>query len=651
MIGKYKQRTTRLIIGLFFLATALSAPANVMAAPYRAERTLISAAPTTLRESESLIYRVSFKNTGTTNWSSTGKERVTIKTTEAIKKEHWFASQQWLDKLTVAPVSPNIIRPGEVGFFTLPLEAPQRAAKFTLYFAAFVGTEKISGTDFNISITVTNKTFSPSTANKPTSAPAIGVLTPATTMGATSLRMNAYLKTSVLLRSAPSLSLNAGESTTFTVGFKNTGERNWRNTAPSLITLVYDPASAGSTSFKDPSWTSDTVVTAQPTAIVNPGEISFVTFRLLAPQTSGQYQPEFRLVMNGDTLVDGSRFSIPVGVASAPPAHIPTTTNTPVVPMAGNSIVCIAAEDIQNPGENGTGLCQPRHEEPILRVGIAPLEGQLGVTADIPYVIEDNTGKSYMRVSSGIVTFLAYSASEQVYTAVGPGPVVRSPLPLRIRGADAAGIITLTTFKNPVAYNAGWNDNSYRGTVEIRWSEKDKKVWIINELPMEDYLKGLAESSNAAHSEYQKTLVIAARSYALYHHETSSKHRARYFDVVATVSDQYYRGYESEKRIPKLTEAVAATRGQVVTYQGSVAITPYSASSNGMTKTWEEVWGGRAKPWLIRKAVPWDTKRQKFGHAVGLSQMAANDMAKEGWNYIDILKFFYINTDIAQWYK
>lgn len=34
------------------------------------------------------------------------------------------------------------------------------------------------------------------------------------------------------------------------------------------------------------------------------------------------------------------------------------------------------------------------------------------------------------------------------------------------------------------------------------------------------------------------------------------------------------------------------------------------------------------------------------GHGVGMSQNAANEMAKDGMNYIDIIKFFYKNTDI-----
>lgn len=649
-----RKKITLLGLAIALLLTPAIGQTNVAhaatPATYGGERTLVSPAPTTLMQGEPLTYRVGFKNTGKATWKNTGSSSVTIKTTEAIKYEHWFTSDKWLNRLTVTTLTPAIVKPGEVGFFNLPLEAPKRAAKFTMYFAAFAGTEKISGTEFTITVTVTGEKFIPGKSKPspitPTPAP---VPQPATNGTSTSaggaLPTNAYLKATVLLRSAQSLSLAAGESTTFTIGYKNTGERNWRNTAPSLTQLFFDPASTSAVSFRDASWSSDTLIAPQSAALVNAGEISFITFKLTAPQTGGQYQPEFYLAM-GNTLVDGSRFRIPIGVAAPAPVTTPTAT-----PGSPSNIICIATDDVQDPDVNGLGFCQPKHEEPLMRVGIDKLNGQLGVTADVDYIIEDNSGTSFVRVNAGMPTYLSYSPLDHTYVALGPGPVVHSPLPLRIRGADTAAIITLPTFKNPVAYNAGWNDNSYRGVIEIRWSEKDEKVWIINELPMEAYLKGLAESSNAAQSDYQKALIVAARSYALYHHETGTKHRARYFDVVASVGDQYYRGYESEKRLVKVGEAVAATRGQVVTYQGNVVVTPYSASTSGTTKAWEDVWGGTPKPWLIRKAVPWDATRQKFGHAVGLSQLAANDMAKDGWNYIDILKFFYVNTDIAQWYK
>lgn len=59
------------------------------------------------------------------------------------------------------------------------------------------------------------------------------------------------------------------------------------------------------------------------------------------------------------------------------------------------------------------------------------------------------------------------------------------------------------------------NDNLFRGKIEIR--NENGKIVLINELPLEDYLKGLAETSNGDHVEKMKTIVVAARSYAYFY--------------------------------------------------------------------------------------------------------------------------------------
>ncbi|PJE75955.1 hypothetical protein COV04_02270 [Candidatus Uhrbacteria bacterium CG10_big_fil_rev_8_21_14_0_10_48_11] len=656
----HARRLSLPLLTAVLLVCAVATTPPTYAATYAAQKMITSKVPTTLTQLQPYTYAIGFKNIGSTTWSSAGTDRITAKTTQNVRYEHWFSSHLWIDKLTVTSMTPNTVAPGQVAYFNLPLEAPQKNATFNNMFAVFAGDKKIEGSDFSLTLTVGNtasstntQTTSTPTASAPAAVPTPVPTSSATTATADTLRTNPYATATPLIKSAQSLSLQAGAAATFTIGIKNTGDRNWRNVSPSLVALNFDPSSTANVSFKDSSWVSSIVILNQSAPLTQPSELGFFSFIIKAPTMGGQYNPEFYLTLNGDTLIEGSRFHLPISVAMpAPvvtPSAPPTTTSSP-------TIVCIAADQNQdleqdpgNPSESG--LCQPSHTEPIMRVGIDKLEGQLGVTANLPYIIRDNAGKEFVKVAAGMTTFLSYNAATGAYTAVSPGPLITSPLPLQVVAATDPSIITLTTFSNPVAYHPGWNDNTYRGAIEIRWSEADQKVWIINELPMEDYLRGLAESSNAAEPEYQKALITAARSYALYHHDASTKHLARHFDVVATVSDQYYRGYESEKRLPAVSTAVDATRGQVVTYNGSVVVTPYSASTDGTTRSWEDVWGGTPKPWLVRKPVPEDVGRQRFGHGVGMSQLAANDMAKKGKNYLDILTFFYVNTNIAQWYN
>jgi hypothetical protein len=57
-----------------------------------------------------------------------------------------------------------------------------------------------------------------------------------------------------------------------------------------------------------------------------------------------------------------------------------------------------------------------------------------------------------------------------------------------------------------------YNDNIYRDTIKIL--AQDNRLLVINELPVEWYLKGMGEVSNGDLPEKIKTIIVAARSYA-----------------------------------------------------------------------------------------------------------------------------------------
>ena len=68
------------------------------------------------------------------------------------------------------------------------------------------------------------------------------------------------------------------------------------------------------------------------------------------------------------------------------------------------------------------------------------------------------------------------------------------------------------------------------------------------------------------------------------------------FDVTATVSDQVYKGYDGE--YPETNIAVDLTRGQVLTFGGNIASTPFHSCSGGFTENNENVWSGPGLPYL-----------------------------------------------------
>jgi len=161
----------------------------------------------------------------------------------------------------------------------------------------------------------------------------------------------------------------------------------------------------------------------------------------------------------------------------------------------------------------------------------------------------------------------------------------------------------------------------------------------------------LAETSNGSPFEYQKALITAARTYAMYHYNRGTKHAAEYYIVDATY-DQVYRGYGSQLKQTQVGEAVEATKGQVVTYNGEVVVTPYFSHSDGRTRNWTEVWGGSAKPWCVSVKEPDNyDKTTLWGHGVGLSAHGALHLAYYyNYTYDNILKYYYTGIEIKKIY-
>jgi stage II sporulation protein D len=150
--------------------------------------------------------------------------------------------------------------------------------------------------------------------------------------------------------------------------------------------------------------------------------------------------------------------------------------------------------------------------------------------------------------------------------------------------------------------------------------------------------------------EFQKALMTAARTYAYYHWTRGTKHEEEFYTVDAKF-DQVYRGYGAEARSPKIVKGVNETRGQIVTYNGSLAITPYFSRSDGRTRSWGEVWaGGSQYPWLVTVPVPWDAGKTLWGHGVGMSASGALGMANDGKGYREILQLFYTGTGLMRFY-
>ena len=137
----------------------------------------------------------------------------------------------------------------------------------------------------------------------------------------------------------------------------------------------------------------------------------------------------------------------------------------------------------------------------------------------------------------------------------------------------------------------------YRGNIEIRrLAESD--MTVINHLSMQEYLYGVVPREIGGNSpiEAVKAQAIVARTYAAKNYGRRSKLG---FDVMPTVDDQAYGGYEWENS--NSNRAVDETIGQVVAYDGELIGGYYFSTSGGYTENSENVWSNSVD---YLKAVP-----------------------------------------------
>ncbi len=139
----------------------------------------------------------------------------------------------------------------------------------------------------------------------------------------------------------------------------------------------------------------------------------------------------------------------------------------------------------------------------------------------------------------------------------------------------------------------------YRGTIEIRIN--GNRFNVINELPMEDYLKGVvpAELSGTLYPalEALKAQAIAARTYV---HYNRGQFRSLGFDTCATQSCQVYQGLDAEQELTN--QAIEETKGLILTKDGKPINALFTAICGGQTENVEDVFSGGPVPYL--KSVP-----------------------------------------------
>jgi stage II sporulation protein D len=202
---------------------------------------------------------------------------------------------------------------------------------------------------------------------------------------------------------------------------------------------------------------------------------------------------------------------------------------------------------------------------------------------------------------------LATLSAGQTYTAQP------SSTGISLNGSNLPQIILLEP-ANGGTFNLG--NRTYRGRLLL--ANDSGKIWAVNLVNLRHYLHSVvaSEVSPSWPQEALKAQSVAARSYALTYY---FKPMSSLFDLGATEYYQVYSGIDREAS--ETNQAVDATAGEFVSYQGGIVESLYAASDDIVAEAFQ----GR-----------------------GMSQLGALSLAEQGYSYQQILGGYYPGTGLGK---
>lgn len=285
-------------------------------------------------------------------------------------------------------------------------------------------------------------------------------------------------------------------------------------------------------------------------------------------------------------------------------------------------------------------------ERPRMTVGLYTTTEPITVQVNGKSTVRTTTGEKLQVVEANTTITLSYDTTTALYTASTDGWSTTNTTALKIVPRGKNKVATITSYSHPPAWDTALNDNQFYGTIILSYSTVSDAIWVVNDLGIENYVKGIGEGSNSSPTAFLKALYTAARSYAHYLYLHPTKHAGEPYIVDSTANDQVYLGYGLTARSPNIVEAVDVTAGMIVTYHTESVITPYFSQSDGRTRSWEEVWAGDYA-YLQSVADPCCTDDELLGHGVGLSGEGAIYFANQGWHWQDILTYYYTGVELT----
>lgn len=291
-------------------------------------------------------------------------------------------------------------------------------------------------------------------------------------------------------------------------------------------------------------------------------------------------------------------------------------------------------------------------------------ENSFRIKSNKGYIVKNKNGTKIATIPANTTTKVKYiddsNHTLRIYESI---PEIKTTDEITFESTDGNHIDMVFEIVRPEM-----NFSKYRGKIKLRYSNNNntKRIWVINELPLEQYIWGMGEITGTGPTEYNKLMTTAYRTYGYWKILYSTKYAVEGFKVNATPGNQLYYGYEWEKRYPRIRQGAEATRGKIAKHGSDVALTPYSSWTDGRTRSFEERWGSTLYPWCQSVSDPYGDYNGDYwnnaykstsdlmnsgNHMVGISAHGALSLAHDkNWNWDRIMKYYLDGINIVSIY-
>ncbi|MFH0930044.1 MAG: SpoIID/LytB domain-containing protein [Candidatus Moraniibacteriota bacterium] len=278
------------------------------------------------------------------------------------------------------------------------------------------------------------------------------------------------------------------------------------------------------------------------------------------------------------------------------------------------------------------------------------------IDANKAYNIKDKNGNVIAQVAGDSTTRVKYDddGKLKVYSSIAE-TLVDDNVTFDAADGDNSSIIFdvhrdvnydgYDHFRSKIEVNYYHGNDIYNGN-----SSSTTQIWIINKLPLEQYVWGMGETTGTGDPDHIRVMATIFRTYGDWYIENATKYKPMGFKIRSDSGSQIYVGSDRESTYPKVRGAAEATRGRIIKYKGEVALTPYCSYTNGKTRKMNGYPYLKSakdhKKGTIKSLKPGDNGN----HMWGLSAHGALGYAEDGKSWTWILKHYYSKVKISSEY-